>query len=93
MDRKERMGKWEEKRKIKKREKRKKKKDQFRYFTTSISTCEVVVSSVFQNASSSIRKAAPPEELELKPFLEESVPCQTRLYYLFVDSIKRIRYL
>jgi hypothetical protein len=35
------------------------------------------LSNVFQNDSSSIRKAAPPEELEPEPFLEEPEPCQT----------------
>jgi hypothetical protein len=36
--------------------------------------------NVFQNGFGSIRKAAPPEEPEPEPFLEEPEPCQTGPY-------------
>jgi hypothetical protein len=40
-------------------------------------TGEVVLSNIFQNGFSSIRKAAPPKELEPEQFLEEPEPYQT----------------
>jgi len=41
-------------------------------------TKEAVLPNVFQNGSNSTREAAPPEESELQPFLEEPEACQTR---------------
>jgi hypothetical protein len=61
------------------------KQGRYGHFTFSMyfkQTREAVLPNIFQNGSNSTREAAPPEEPELEPFLEEPEPCQTRPTYV-----------
>ena len=75
--------------KNRKKEKRKKKKNMGKG-NLDIShlnpTGEAILLNVFQNSFSFIREAAPPEELELEPFLKEPELCQTGPIHFRVSS-------